>query len=77
MAMARIAIRLQPTKGSQSSSFFTIQDCGGKRLSMKRVSHADWCLAMITTGESGTFSQPRTSWRMPRHQRTPCIMTVA
>ena len=61
IAMARMAMRLQPTNGSHRSSFFTIQHCGGNRPSMKSVSHADWCLAMTITGKSGTFSQPSTS----------------
>jgi hypothetical protein len=61
MAMARIAIRPQPTKGSQSSSFFTIQHCDGNALSIQIVSQADWCLAMMTVGVVGTCSQPSTS----------------
>ena len=51
----------QPTNGSQRSSFFMIQHWDGKALSMKMVSHADWCFAMMTTGNFGTCSQPLTT----------------
>ncbi len=35
-----------------------IQHWYGNVASMKSVSHADWCLAMMTAGPAGTFSQP-------------------